>query len=653
MSEFLIPPVIYLMAAVIAPPLSKQLGLGSVLGYLIAGFVIGPATGLVGGEAQDVQHFAEFGVVMMLFLVGLELEPKKLWSMRGQLLGLGGLQVLATTGALAGAAVALGLEWRVGLIVGATLALSSTAIVLQTFAEKGVMRSGAGQAGFSVLLFQDIAVIPILALIPLLAPLAFDFGAATDASAFFGDEAPALAETAHGSADWMHALPVWSRGLVALGAVILAAVAGRFATPFAFRYIAAARLRETFTAGALLLVIGIAALMTQVGLSPALGVFIAGVVLADSAFRHELETSIEPFKGLLLGLFFLTVGAAINVRLLMAEAPSLLGLAAGLMLAKFLVLWLLGRIFGLPRGDGMLFALGLAQAGEFGFVLLSFAVGAEALDADLAERLVLVIALTMLMTPLGFILYDRVLSPRMNPPADGGEESGDQDFAHHEYPVVIAGVGRFGQVVNRLLLAAGHQTIVLDNRAPLVDGLRKFGVTAYYGDPTRHALLHAAGLEHARLLIVAIDDGAAALALVRHVRETYPNVTVIARATDRLHAYRVRSAGAHHVVRELFGSSLEVGRIALEALGDHSVEARSRARAFAAHDEKALADLFEKWDEEGGLTNPAYITRAEAAAQILEHTMRYDFAARGQAVDDAGDGPAELGAAAEGRKEKR
>ncbi|MGB7181556.1 MAG: monovalent cation:proton antiporter-2 (CPA2) family protein, partial [Burkholderiaceae bacterium] len=391
MSEILLQVFIYLCAAVFAVPIAKRLGLGSVLGYLMAGILIGPVTGLVGSETQDIQHFAEFGVVMMLFLVGLELEPKALWEMRARLLGLGGLQVALTGAAIAGIAYWVGVDWRSALVVGMVLALSSTAIVLQTLNEKGMTRSDGGQASFSVLLFQDIAAIPMLAIIPLLA-------------------LPALAANGTGHGDGGHAslslvanLAGWQVALVNIAAIAVVVVGGHFLSRPLFRFIAAADLREVFTAAALLLVIGIALLMTLVGLSPALGAFLAGVVLANSEFRHELESDIEPFKGLLLGLFFITVGAGIDFSLLFSQFDVILGLTLGLIALKAGVLLILARVFKLRSGDASLFALSLAQAGEFGFVLLAFAVQNAAIQKTMAGSLLLVVALSMLLTPLLFI----------------------------------------------------------------------------------------------------------------------------------------------------------------------------------------------------------------------------------------------------------
>ena len=510
---------IYLAAAVLIVPLSKRLGLGSVLGYLLAGILIGPTLHLVGQETHDVQHVAEFGVVMMLFLIGLELEPAMLWKLRAKLLGLGGLQVLGTIAAIAILALILGQPWQVAITAGCVLALSSTAIVLQTLGEKGLLNSPGGQASFSVLLFQDIAVIPMLALLPLIA-------------------LPELTAAAHGAggheATLFEGLPGYIQAPAILAIVIgLIAAFHYLSHPF-LRYIARSRMREVYTATALMLVVGIAALMSLIGLSPALGAFIAGVVLADSEYRHELESTLEPFKGLLLGLFFITVGAGIDFELLRHEYHIILALTVAVMTIKAAVLYILGKIFRL-RGTALpLFTLALAQAGEFGFVLLSFAVQHGNMPEDTAERLLLVVALSMLLTPLLFIAYDKLLAPRAS--RDG--LSRDADVIAEENPIIILGHGRVGQLVDNLLLSCGYHTTVIDYDVETVEGLSRFGVKSYFGDASQPALLEAAGIAKAKLLIIAIDQREQAVAITEHVRRAHPNLPIIARAYDRIHVYQ-------------------------------------------------------------------------------------------------------------------
>ncbi|MGB7317880.1 MAG: monovalent cation:proton antiporter-2 (CPA2) family protein, partial [Planktotalea sp.] len=450
MESFLFSASIYLGAAVLAVPVAARLGLGSVLGYLAAGILIGPVLGLVGAETKDLQHFAEFGVVMMLFLIGLELEPRALWDMRHRLIGLGGLQISLTTLAFMGGAMALGLSWSVALAVGLIFALSSTAIVLQTLSEKGLMRTAGGRSNFSVLLTQDIAVIPMLALLPLLAmPTAMTLNA--DGS--IERHLEAHNSNAHSSLSLVSDLPGWGVTLVTLGAIGAIIFAGIYLTRPVFRFIHAAHLREMSTALALLIVVGISFLMMLVGLSPALGAFLAGVVLANSEFRHELETDIEPFKGLLLGLFFITVGSGINFAVLMRDPIGIISLTAAVIVVKGLVLYVLSHVFKLHGRDRWLFTLGLAQAGEFGFVLTAFSVSQNVIPVALSERILLIVALSMLVTPLLFILMELI--------GKKGAHT-DQDVEHDEIdedgPVIIAGIGRFGQIVNRLVSSSGFKT---------------------------------------------------------------------------------------------------------------------------------------------------------------------------------------------------
>ncbi|MGB5732822.1 MAG: monovalent cation:proton antiporter-2 (CPA2) family protein [Thiohalocapsa sp.] len=577
---------VYLCAAVVAVPVAKRLGLGSVLGYLIAGIIIGPLLGIVGAETEQLQHFAELGVVMMLFLVGLELRPRLLWDMRTRLLGLGGLQVLATALSIAALAWLMGPDWRTAIAIGLIMALSSTAIVLQTLNEKGLTRTEGGRASFSVLLFQDIAVIPMLALIPLLAlPELLAQGGAHAVAGGAAD--------AHAQVSLVAGLDGWVYALVVLGAVAFVILGGHFLTRPLFRFIAASKLREIFTAAALLLVVGIALLMTLVDLSPALGTFLAGVVLADSEFRHELESDIEPFKGLLLGLFFITVGAGIDFGVLMADLLLVLGLTLGIMAIKAAVLLGLARLFRLPTGDGWLFTLALAQAGEFGFVLLAFSVQNSVIPPDLAELLSLVVALSMLLTPALFIAYDRWILPRLR----GTEGAAPADEIDRQGTVVIAGIGRFGQIVNRVLVAAGVRTVVLDHEAGIVERMRRIGIQSFYGDASRPDLLHAAGIEDAAVFVVAIDDRDRAVQLVEYVRREYPKVHIIARAYDVNHLYLLRKAGADLALRELFEESLKTGAAALRALGEHPFKVEKMTRAFRQHDEKGLEQLYDLWDE--------------------------------------------------------
>jgi len=503
---------------------------------------------------------------------------------------------------IAAAALLLGYHWGLGLAVGLIFAMSSTAIVLQTLGEKGLTRTDGGQASFAVLLFQDLSLIPVLALIPLLA--------APGLSAFWAaGPGESGAGAAHGALSLVAGLPGWGYALVVLGAVALVVLAGHYLSRPLFRYIAESRLREVFTASALLLIIGIALLMTLVDLSPALGTFLAGVVLANSEFRHELQSDIEPFKGLLLGLFFITVGAGIDFGVLSAHLAMVIVLTLSVMSLKMAVLLGLARLFRLQPGDQWLFALGLAQAGEFGFVLLAFSVQNGVIPADLARILSLVVALSMLLTPALFIAYDRLIAPALRtgsaPAPDSIDELGT---------VVIAGIGRFGQIVNRLLLASGVRTVVLDNRADQIDLLRKVGIKGYYGDASRPDLLHAAGISQARLFVVAIDDQDRAVKMVEHVRRTYPTVKILARAFDVRHLYLLQQAGADLVVREVFDSSLTLGIAALKALGMHPFKVERMARAFRRHEAEGLTSMYDLWDE-----NPDIARNLVLQARIREH----------------------------------
>ena len=608
MTGLLLQAFIYLCAAVIAVPIAKRLGLGSVLGYLIAGIIIGPATHLVGAETQAIQHFAEFGVVMMLFLVGLELEPKNLWRMRSKLLGFGSMQVIFTCVAVMLIAMLFGLSWNIALAIGLVFSLSSTAIVLQTLSEKGLMKSDGGQNSFSVLLFQDIAVIAMLALVPLLA---------------IPELQQAMAENqadAHHSLSLVEGLNPWQTALVTIAAVAAVIVGGHYLSRPLFSFIAAAKLREVFTAAALMLVIGIAILMSLVGLSPALGTFLAGVVLANSEFRHELESSIEPFKGLLLGLFFITVGAGINFALLIDEMGLIIGLTIGLMLLKSAVLLIIAKIFKMPLMDKWLFSLALAQAGEFGFVLLAFSVQNAVLPAPLADKLLLVVAISMLLTPVLFIVFDKIVLPKVN-----SEQKRADDDITESAPIIIAGHGRFGQIINRALLASGYKTVVIDQHAQLIDGTRRFGVQVFYGDASRPDLIHAAGLEEAKLLVVAIDDPEQAITLVKYARKTCPQLHIIARASDRDQVYKLYSAGASDIVRELFDSSVRASTYALQALGDSEQQAKLRMQRFVEHDRQAILEMAQVWRADvKNSHNAQYIELAKSIAQQLEEVMQSD-----------------------------
>ena len=610
MESFLLLATVYLTLMVVAVPLSVRLGLGSVLGYLICGILIGPLVNLTGSDLDSLQHFAELGVALMLFLIGLELEPRHLWQMRRTLIGFGAAQIVGTTLILALIAILLGLEWRTALVVGMILSLSSTAIVLQTLTEKGLMRTNGGRSAFSVLLTQDIAVILMIALMPLLAPF------------------PNRSETGQHGEDhigeiFMASLPGWAGTLITLAAVGAIVLLGRYAIRPIFRFVISARLREMETAMALLIVVGIASLMILVGLSPALGTFLAGVMLAGSEFRHELESQIEPFKGLLLGLFFITVGAGMDFELLLDKPIPILGITAALIGTKALVVGILARMSKMGRTDRSLFTLSLAQAGEFGFVLVSYAVSLAILPSELAEGFLLVIALSMLVTPLLFIIHGQIRR-RLNEKTGNDTPSDEID---EQQPIIIAGVGRFGQTVNRMVTMSGFQTTVLDHDLKVIQVMRRFGFKGYFGDPTRPEILAAAGLGKASILVAALDDPAANLKLIAYARERRPDLHIICRARDRVDVYRLYAAGANDIVRELFDSSLRAGRYVLENAGLSEFEAAELQKIFYRLDRASLRELAELWKPDIPLDrNAEYVKRSQELNRTLEAALISRFA---------------------------
>ncbi|GAB2908106.1 monovalent cation:proton antiporter-2 (CPA2) family protein [Paralcaligenes sp. KSB-10] len=566
--------LVYLAAGVISVPIAQRLGLGSVLGYLIAGAAIGPFALHLVGDQTGVMHFAEFGVVIMLFLIGLEVRPTVLWSMRGVFFGLGGAQVLATGLALTAAGLALGLDWRQAVALGFILSLSSTAIVLQTFEEKGLRHTPAGSAAFGILLFQDVSTIPMFAALPLLV--------AGGAGALNSSEQGMLA----GFPAWVHALAV-------LAAVMLVIGAGRYLTRPAFRFIADTRSREIFTASALLLVIAVALLMEAVGLSAALGAFLAGVVLADSEFRRELEGDIEPFRGLLLGLFFISIGAGMDLGLIATQPVLLAGFVIGLMAIKMIVIYLVARLFGVDGRAAALTAAALAQGGEFAFVLLGIASASGIITAGISGLATAAVATSMALTPLTLMGYKRWCAHGLSSiPEPENEAFDDRPDA------IVAGFGRFGQIAARLLIVNGFKTSTLDASAEQVELVRRFGRRVYYGDATRLDLLRASGAAEAKLLIVAIDDRDQAERLVEIATRHFPNLTILARAYDRRHAYRLLDKGAHVVERETFEAGLVLGAEALKTLGFKEFQAARAARLFRRHDENMFEALKQVWGDD-------------------------------------------------------
>ncbi len=589
--------LVYLAAAVVFVPIAKRLGLGAVLGYLVAGVAIGPwVLGLVGDEGHSVAHFAEFGVPVMLFLVGLELRPALLWQMRKPIFGLGGAQVVGTAAVVAGAAVALDVHWKAAIAIGLTFAMSSTAIVLATLSERNLLRTQGGQGSFSVLLLQDIAVVPIFAVFPLLATV----------------PAPAAPVTI-ASATEAAGRPAWLSALFVIGAVAAVVAIGRIVVRPLFRFLATVRVRETFTAAALLIVVAISYLMYLVELSAALGTFLAGVVLADSEYRHELETDLEPFKGLLLGLFFISIGAQIDFGLIGRE-PVLIGaIVLATMAGKLGVLYVLGRLFRLDRPARWLFAFSLAQIGEFAFVLLAQGQKDRIFSAELAAPLVAAVALSMAITPLVFVVLERYVLPAV---AERGAARPHDQIEHADTPVVIAGYGRFGQIIGRLLRANRIPMTILDLDPEIVELVRRLDVKVYYGDASRADLLHAAGCERARLFVIAVDDKDEATRIAEHVRHHYPHLKVLARCRDRQHYWELRKLGCVAVFRETFGSAYEAGVESLKQLGFRSYTAHRLARRWRDHEERILEELGEHWGTQ------TYFGRVRQAMDEAERLMR-------------------------------
>ena len=592
--------LMYLSAAVLAVPLAKALGLGSIIGYLAAGIAIGPwGLGLV-SNVQDILHFAEFGVVLMLFLVGLELQPSRLWAMRRPIFGTGSAQVLGCAAVLFAAGWLAGLPWRISLVAALGLALSSTAIALQVLAERNLMRTSSGQAGFSILLFQDVAAIPILALLPLL-------GAAAGA----GDD--------HSAGEvLLEALKI----VGVIGAIVLG---GRLLLRPLLRWIAKSRTPEIFTAASLLLVVGIAYLMVMVGLSMALGAFLAGVLLADSEYRSELEADIEPFKGLLLGLFFIAVGMSIDFGVLMRSPWLMAGILLGFLALKAVVIYTLAKVAGVPYQERPVFTLLLAQGGEFAFVVFQAAAGAQVFSAETASLLIGAVALSMLISPLLLVLMDRALLRRYAqlktaaPPAQEISEP-------QEAPVIIAGFGRYGQIVARVMLTQGIPTTVLDHSVEILEIARAFGYRVFYGDATRLDLLRIAGAEHARVLVVAVDDPEQSLKIVTLARKHFPQLQVVARARDLTHWNALRDLGVTLVQRELFESSLASARTVLELMGQSPTRAQEMTRRFREHNITLADRMYPHHKDRAKMMAVAREGRAQLAEQMAkerqEHTER-------------------------------
>ena len=591
--------LIYLAAAVAAVPIAKRLGLGAVLGYLLAGMAIGPwGLRLIDG-VEDILHFSEFGVVLLLFLIGLELEPKRLWSLRRSIFGWGGAQVGIVTLALSGAAIGFGIDWKTALIAALGLSLSSTAIVLATLSERKLTATPAGSAGFAILLFQDIAAIPMIAIVPLLG----------------------VAAIQGSDAGWLSA----GKAVAVIATLIFG---GRFLVRPLIRMIAKTGLREIFTAFALLLVIATGLLMEWVGMSMALGAFLAGVLLADSEYRHALETDLEPFKGLLLGLFFIAVGMSVDFGVFLAQPWLVLGLVAGFLLIKISVLYFLSKLFKIPRGQQFLFAVLLSQGGEFAFVVFGAAAAAKVFTQDISSLLVVVVALSMVTTPLLLIFYDKIVLPYFA----STRQRPDDIIDDNDNPVIVAGFGRFGQILGRLLHANQVGMTVLDHDPDQIDLLRKFGFKVFYGDATRIDLLRTAGIAKARLLVVAIDDIDGSLRLIAAVRHAYPLLPIAARARNITHYYDLMDLGVTIIERETFDSALQLGRQALQQLGFGASRAEQAAIKFRAHNLQTVHDIYPHHKDQQQMVSLAKQARAE-----LEEMFAHDQMIRDSEIASGGE----------------
>ncbi|KTC76848.1 monovalent cation:proton antiporter-2 (CPA2) family protein [Legionella brunensis] len=577
---------IFLAAACVVVPLASRFKLGSVLGYLIIGILIGPFGFNLIANAEQIMHFAEFGVIMMLFLIGLELEPPMLWKLRKAILGLGGLQIILTTSLLMGLALLLGYDWRVSLAISMALSLSSTALVLQILQEKNLMRTATGETSFAVLLFQDIAVIPILIIMPMLtSPGTATEIIATDSATLTG---------------WAHA------GLIA-GIIAAVVLIGHYFSRHFFYIVAQTNLREVFTATSLALIVGITLLMETVGVSPGLGAFVAGVVLANSEYKRTLETDIEPFKGLLLGLFFISVGMSMNFHILAAEPVRLLSITLGFIFIKTLILLVLGRYFGLSKLQSIAFALVLSQGSEFAFVLFQFANATRVIDNQAASFFTLAVALSMATTPFLILIYQHIIVPRflsVLPPRKF-------DVIDQKQPIILAGYGRFGQIIGRFLNAQGVELTVLEKDPEQIELLRKFGVKGYFGDASRLDLLKNAGAKQAKLLIIAVDDPDTCLEIVKLAKQEFPQLKIYSRARNRRHAYELYKAGVNYFKRETFDSSLTMAQEIMKFLGYSEKSLKKKAQAFTQHDDITLQKSFDFFEKEHELISFSQQARGE------------------------------------------
>jgi monovalent cation:H+ antiporter-2, CPA2 family len=609
--SFLLHLIVFLIAAIACVPLAKRLGLGSVLGYLAAGIIIGPFSfGLIGYEGKDLMHVAEFGVVMMLFLIGLELDPQKLWRIRKLVAGLGLSQMLFTSLLFFLTAMAAGLQWQSALATGLALAMSSTAIVLQSLKEKGLMQTAAGQGSFAVLLFQDISVIPVLALLPLLVFL------------------PSVPEASAGHS-LTGDLPGWAQSFALLGAVAIVVTAGKYGVVPLLRVVAKTGLRELFTASSLLIVVGIAFLMELVGLSPALGTFLGGVVLANSEFRHELESDVEPFKGLLLGLFFMAVGASINFELIGGNPIMIILLTLGVMLLKAVVLFVTGRVSGLSFSQNMLFSVGMSQVGEFAFVLFSLTGSLRIISQEQLDIMMAVTALSMTLSPLLIKLNEKLVMKRAG---SGTGKERQPDSIAEKNRVIIAGFSHFGSTVGRFLRANGVEATILDNNSDQVEFLRKMGFRVYYGDATRLDLLEAAGARDAKILITAFNDLERNLRLIETVRKHFPHLEIMVRTRNRYDAYELMDTGEKNIYREHLDTSVRLGIDVLKKLGHRAYSSLRAGQNFIRYDEESMQKLYSQRHDQKG-----YIDSAREQIALQEELLQNDLRQNPSSNDHAWD----------------
>jgi glutathione-regulated potassium-efflux system ancillary protein KefC len=593
-NEILLNIFVFLAAACLVVPIASRFKLGSVLGYLVAGILIGPfGLGLI-KDTEKIMHFAEFGVVMMLFLIGLELEPPVLWRLRKSIVGLGGLQVILTTFVFTVLGIVCGYSWQLSLAVGMALSMSSTALVFQIIEEKNLMKTPLGENAFSVLLFQDIAVIPILVLFPFLAlqPI----------------------EAVNNHANLLSGIAGWIKALIIILVILTVVLSGKYLSRYLFRLVAKTNLREVFTATSLALVVGITLLMQLVGISPALGAFIAGVTLANSEYRRTIETDIEPFKGLLLGLFFISVGMGMDFNLLMSQPLNLLGAVVLIMFIKALILFGLGKLFKIRILHNSGFALLLAQVGEFAFVLFQVAFGLKLLNTQQIKFLNFVVALSFALTPFLMIIYNKYILPRFM--SFLPERSFDK--IEQKNPIIMAGFGRFGQVIGRFLMGQGVKLTVLESDPDQIELLRKFGFKGYFGDASRLDLLRSAGASKAEMLIIAVDDPETCLRIAKLAKEEFPNLKICARARNRRHAYELHKLGIKCIKRETFDSSLTMAKQIMVYLGKKESDMEIKAKQFLVHDEATLKKSFEFFENEPEMVNFSRLRREELEKILQE-----------------------------------